>query len=142
MAFMRAEVSLDKENFLISDDLDEALFCKYNQIDLPPGEYNVDDEAPEDDSQFDSQFENWVESARIAQALGITHSFEIVEKFWGMLSAPGYMDRTDYILGDSQADVAQQMLDLFFDGPVEDMDDDELDDFSMLMGIIRVDEIE
>lgn len=138
MAFMRAQVSTIKENFLISDDLDEAVFCEYNNIDLPPGEYNVNDEAPEDDSQF----ENWMEAVRIAEVLGITHSFEIVEKYWGELSAPGYMDRTDYILGDSPADVAQQMLDMYFDGDIEDMDDDERDDISMLMEMIDAEEEE
>jgi len=138
MAFMRAQVSLNKEMFLVSDDLDEVLFCKYNEIDLPPGQYSIHDEAPEDDSEF----ENWVESARIAEILGIIHSFEIVEKFWGMLSAPGYMDRTDYILGDSLADVAQQMLDTYYYGDTEDMDEDERDDISMLMEMIDAEEVE
>lgn len=139
MAFMRAQVGDCKELFLISDEKDEALFCEYNAINLPPGEYYFGDVSPGED---DSKYEDWLEASRIFDNFGIHRSFEIVEKFWGVLSAPGYMDRSDYCLGDSQADVAQQMLDLFFDGPVEDMDDDELNDFSMLMGIIRVDEME
>lgn len=133
MAFMRAEVGEYKELFLISDEKDEALFCEYNAINLPPGEYDIDDEFPEDDNKYD----DWLEARRIFDNFGINRSFEIVEKFWGVLSAPGYMDRSDYCLGDTQAEVAEQMLDLFFDGPVEDMDDDELDDFSMLMEMIQ-----
>lgn len=139
MAFMRAEVGDYKELFLISDELEEVLFCKYNAIGLPPGEYDIDDELPEED---DSKFDDWLEASRIFDNFGIKRSFEIVEKFWGVMSAPGYMDRTDYILGDSQADVAQQMLDMYFDGDIEDMDDDERDDVSMLMEMMDAKEVE
>ena len=139
MAFMRAEVGDYKELFLISDELEEALFCKYNAIGLPLGEYDIDDEAPEED---DGKFDDWLEATRIFDNFGIERSFEIVEKFWGVMSAAGYMDRSDYILGDTQAEVAEQMLSMFFDGEVEDMDDDELDDVSMLMEMIEAEEME
>lgn len=138
MAFMRAEIGDYKELFLISDELEEVLFCEYNQINLPPGQYNVEDEAPEDDSEFDY----WMEASQIFDNFGIKRSFEIVEKFWGMMSAPGYMDRSDYILGNTQAEVAEQMLDMFFDGDIEDMDDDERADVSMLMEMIEAEEME
>ena len=138
MAFMRARIGDYKELFLISDDLGESLFCKYNQINLPPGQYNVEDEAPEDDSEFDY----WMEATRIFDDFSIKSSFEIVEKFWGMMSAPGYMDRSDYILGNTQAEVAEQMLGMFFDGDIEDMDDDERADVSMLMEMIEAEEME
>jgi len=63
---------------------------------------------------------------------------EIVEEFKGFaggLSAPGYMDQTDPIYGETMAEVAEQLLYMYFDEPEEDMDEDELADLEWLEGI-------
>ena len=68
------------------------------------GGYDEDDEPLEDEDvqeEVNSVFKEFKVS-----------SFDIMYKYYGQLEAPGYMDQTDYVLGDSQAEVAQQLLDL------------------------------
>ena len=65
---------------------------------------------------------------------------EIVESFWGWMTAPGYMDRSNIILGDSHADVAQRLLDLFYDGDTEYMSSEECEEAEWLQGIVDADE--
>jgi len=130
MAFMTAVVSDTQEYFLISDDLENTLFCKYNGINLPAGVYDDDMDPPDDEELAEAIAEVFKMFPNISQ-------FEIVFKYWGQLSAPGYMDQTDYALGDTEADVAQQLLDMYFDGEDEYMDDDERADRDWLESIVN-----
>jgi hypothetical protein len=104
MAFMRAAVSDTKDYFLISEDLEESVFCKWNGIDLPVGEYREDDD-PLEDEEMQEQVDGVFKEYSIKQ-------FEIIYAFHGLLEAPGYMDQTDYFFGDSRAEVAEQLIDL------------------------------
>jgi len=57
------------------------------------------------------------------------------EGFVGGLSASGYMDQSDPVYGETKAEVAQEMLDMYFDQPEDEMDEDELADMEWLEGI-------
>ena len=60
---------------------------------------------------------------------------EVTERlfgFGGRLSAPGYMDCTSWCVGETQADVARQLLELYFDQPEDEMDDEEIKDCNWL----------
>ncbi len=129
MAFMSATLSDFREYFLISEDLEEVIFCKYNSIHLPVGTYDEEGE-PSEDEDIAEEVDN------IFKMFPSVHQFEVVYKFWGQLSASGYMDQTDYCLGDSQADVAQQLLDMYFDGEDEYMDDAEKEDRAWLESVV------
>lgn len=128
MAFMTASVSTRKDFFMVSEDLEASVFCKYNGIHLPEGYYDKDDEPLEDKDMQDS-------IDAVFKEFNVS-SFDIYYKYYGQLEAPGYMDQTDYCLGDSQADVAQQLLDMYYSGEVEYMDDDEKADMEFLQDII------
>lgn len=129
MAFMRAVVSDTKEFFLISEDLEESVFCKWNGIDLPVGEYREDDDLLEDDEMQETV-------DRVFKEYSIKQ-FEIIYAFHGLLEAPGYMDQTDYYFGNSRAEVAEQLIDLFFFEDKEYMDKDELEDLEWLESIVN-----
>jgi hypothetical protein len=90
MAFMRAAVSDTKDYFLISEDLEESVFCKWNGIDLPVGEYREDDD-PLEDEEMQEQVDGVFKEYSIKQ-------FEIIYAFHGLLEAPGYMDQTRLLL--------------------------------------------
>jgi hypothetical protein len=47
------------------------------------------------------------------------------------------MDQTDYYFGDSRAEVAEQLIDLFFSEDKKCMDDDELEDLAWLESIVN-----
>ncbi len=128
MAFMRAAVSDTKDYFLISEDLEESVFCKWNGIDLPVGEYREDDD-PLEDEEMQEQVDGVFKEYSIKQ-------FEIIYAFHGLLEAPGYMDQTDYFFGDSRAEVAEYLISAFFDGDKEYMDKDELEDLAWLESIV------
>jgi hypothetical protein len=132
MAFMTASVSYQKDYFMISDDLEESVFCKYNGIHLPEGHYDEDDDPLEDEDLQDRINDVYMEYH--------VSSFDIIYKYYGQLEAPGYMDQTDYVFGDSQAEVAQQLLDMYYDGEVEYMDEGEKADMEFLQGIIDEEE--
>jgi hypothetical protein len=132
MAFMTASVSYDKDYFMVSDDLEESVFCKYNGIHLPEGHYDEDDDPLEDEDVQE-------EVNRVFKDHKVS-SFDIIYKYYGQLEAPGYMDQTDYVFGDSQAEVAQQLLDMYYDGDVEYMDEDEKADMEFLQSIIDEEE--
>lgn len=129
MAFMRAAVSDTKDYFLISEDLEESVFCKWNGIDLPVGEYREDDD-PLEDEEMQEQVDGVFKEYSIKQ-------FEIIYAFHGLLEAPGYMDQTDYFFGDSRAEVAEDLIAAFFDGEKEYMDEDELEDLAWLESIVN-----
>ncbi len=129
MAFMRAVVSDTKDYFLISEDLEESVFCKWNGIDLPVGEYMEYDD-PLEDEEMQEQVDGVFKEYSIKQ-------FEIIYAFHGLLEAPGYMDQTYYYFGYSRAEVAEQLIAVFFDGEKERMDEDELEDLAWLESIVN-----
>jgi hypothetical protein len=128
MAFMSAVIGRKKELFLVSDELEEIVFCKYNNINLPEGHYDDEDE-PCFDEDVEEEVRYVLEEFQIS-------NFDIVLKYYGQLSADGYMDQTDYYLGDTQAEVAQQLLDMYYSGEVEYMDAEEVDDMNWLQSIV------
>jgi len=130
MAFMTARVSDTPDYFLLSEDSEGCVFCKYSGIDLPAGTYTDDMDPPDDDGLYE-------EIVNVFKMCPTISQFEIVYKFWGQLSASGYMDQTDYVLGDTQAEVAQQLLDMYFDGEDEYMDDEERADREWLESIVE-----
>jgi hypothetical protein len=132
MAFMRATLSKGKDLFLISDDLDNVVFCTYNNIPVTKVGVYDDDEVEE------------IEDPELRETVALTfalfpsmRSFEIVEQFHGQLSASGYLDHTDVTLGDSHAEVAQQLLDMYFDGDPEYMDEGEKADMAWLERVAK-----
>ncbi len=127
MAFMRATIGETPDFFLVSEDLEESVFCKYNCISLPVGEYSEDDDPLEDEGMQE-------EVNRVFKDLKVRR-FETIYKYYGQLSASGYLDQTDYYFGDSQAEVAEQLISAFFDGDREYMDEDELEDLKWLESI-------
>lgn len=127
MSFMTPEISSEKSRFLLSDYLEEPIECECNGIGLSVGVYDEDS----DDEDFE-----WVYSEF---KIG---TFEIVEKFHGCLSASGYLDQTSIFLGDTQADVAQQLLDAFYDGEEQYMSDDEKQERAWLEQFLTEDEEE
>lgn len=128
MAFLRAQVYENKERFLIAENLEDAVFCKYNGISLPVGVYNPMELEEDSDAKY--------EANKIFDEFGC-YEFEIVEQFYGDLEPHGcYTDRSTYVLGDSIAEVAQQMLDLYFDGDPEYWDEDEKEDVAFLEGLL------
>ena len=132
MAFMHASIGHDKDYFMVSEDLEESVFCKYNCIHLPEGHYDEDDDPLENEDvqeEVNSVFKEYKVS-----------SFDIIYKYYGQLEAPGYMDQTGYVFGDSQAEVAQQLLDMYYDGEVEYMDEGEKADMEFLQSIIDEEE--
>jgi hypothetical protein len=132
MAFMTASVSYQKDYFMVSDDLEESVFCKYNGIDLPEGHYDEDDD-PLEDEDHECRVREIFKEYKVS-------SFDIIYRYYGQLEAPGYMDQTDYVFGDSQAEVAQQLLNMYYDGEVEYMGEDEKADMEFLQGIIDEEE--
>ena len=110
MSFMTPEISDHKSRFLLSDYLEEPIDCDCNGIHMDVGVYDNDSDD-EDVQAVCRQFD--------------INCFEIVEKFHGCLSASGYLDQSSIFLGDTQADVAQQLLDAFYDGEEQYMSEDE-----------------
>lgn len=133
MAFMRAEVSTAKELFLVSDDIEDPVFCRYNGIDLPCGYY--DDKVFNEDNMTPREFDEYNAVYKVLRKFPRMKRFEIVSMYYGRLTAPGYMDCTEYVLGDTIAEVAQALLDMYYD--TDGMDDDEKEDEEMLMRIVE-----
>ena len=136
MAFMRAYVSDHTHRFLVADTLEDPVMCGPNHIDLPEGTYDEGtyDEGAYDEGTYDKDHTMCLEQAIVVCALFNEYRidrFEIVEKYWGNLSAPGYMDQTDYVLGDTRADVAAELLFMHFDGDY-DLDEEEIADVAFL----------
>lgn len=128
MAFMRAEISEYKGLFIISDSLEEAIPLD-RRGGLKEGVYSRPDEEDED-----------ADVCSICEEFDID-DFEVVNKYSGCLFAPGYLDQTSLYLGDTRADVAQDLLDAFFDGPIEYMDEDERADMEWLNSIIEEEKV-
>ncbi len=129
MAFYHPSISKLKDRFLIADNLEEVIFCKYNSISLPVGTYNPMELEEDSDAKW--------EADRIFDEFGV-YEFEIVEKFHGVMEPYGaYVDRSDLYLGDSIAEVAQQLLDYFYDQDSEYMDEDEKEEREWLEEIVK-----
>lgn len=125
MSFMTPEISDHKSRFLLSDYLEEPIDCDCNGIHMDVGVYDNDSED-EDVQAVCRQFD--------------INCFEIVEKFHGCLSAAGYLDQSSLFLGDTQAEVAQQLLDAFYDGEEQYMSDDEKEERAWLEQFLTEDE--
>ena len=130
MAFMRAFISDEPETWIITEDDDgEILTC------LPDGDYD-NDLIEEDLAQIaetnDLDYESVIDDYKEALRLADNHDFTIRTGFRGYLAAPGYLDRTSAVIADSVAEVARELLDLYFDQELEYMDDDELEDAEWL----------
>ncbi len=129
MAFMRAYVSDHTHRFLVADTLDESVMCGPNRINLPVGTYDEDHTMCLDQALT----VHWLlDEYKVSR-------FEIVEKYWGNLSAPGYMDQTDYVLGDTRAEVAAELLFMHFDGDY-DLDEEEIVDVAFLESLLEIEE--
>jgi hypothetical protein len=130
MAFMRAYVSEHTHRFLVSDSINDPVMCEYNHIDLPVGTYDEDDDLPRAaDWPTDVQF---------------VPRFEIVEKYWGRMEAPGYLDCSDFVMGDTRAEVAAELLNMHFEGGFEgsfaagnDLDEGEVVDVAFLECLVQ-----
>ena len=125
MSFMTPEISSEKSRFLLSDYLEEPIDCDCNGIHMDVGVYDNDSDD-EDVQAVCRQFD--------------INCFEIVEKFHGCLSASGYLDQSSIFLGDTQADVAQQLLDAFYDGEEQYMSEDEKEERAWLEQFLTEDE--
>ena len=126
MSFMRAAISNEPETWIITEDDDgEILTC------LPDGDY-MDDLTEEDLAQIaetnDLDYASVIDDYKEALRLADNHDFTIRTGFRGWLSAPGYLDRTSAVIADSVAEVARELLGMYFDQPFDEMDDDELED--------------
>ena len=129
MAFLRAAISNEPETWILTENDDsEILTC------LPDGDYFALDEADfrqianDNDLDLDEVRADYKEALRLAD----NHDFTIRTGFRGYLAAPGYLDRTSVVIADSAAEVARELLDLYFDQPLDEMDDDELEDAEWL----------
>lgn len=126
MSFMRAEISNSVETWCFgNDDSFEVRTI------LPDGEYYALDYADYEQIARDNNFDpEEVEGAynAILADLGRSTDFTIATGYRGWLSAPGYMDRTDPVICATQAEAAQELLSMFFDGEIQYMDDGELED--------------
>jgi hypothetical protein len=129
MAFMRAAISNEPETWIITENDDDEIFTC-----LPDGDYFTLDEvdfrqiADDNNLDIDEVREAYNEALRLAN----NHDFTIRTGFRGWLAAPGYLDRTSVVVADSVAEVARELLDLYFDRSLEYMDDDELEDAEWL----------
>lgn len=127
MAFMRAYVSDHTNRFLVSDSINDPVMCDYNHIDLPVGTYDEDDLPRAADWPTDVQF---------------VPRFEIVEKYWGRMEAPGYLDCSDFVLGDTRSEVAAELLNMYFDDLDDsDLDEEEIIDVAFLESLLETEEV-
>lgn len=139
MAFMRASISQEPETWIITETDDGEI-----KTVLPDGDYFTLDEADlrqiaEDlDIDIDEVRSDYNEALRIAD----NNDFTIRTGFRGWLVAPGYLDRTSVVIADSVAEVARELLDMYFDHPLDEMDDDELEDAEWLADLCDSDEVE
>ncbi len=52
-------------------------------------------------------------------------SVKIIEGYGARLSAPGYMDCTEWTVFDTRAQAAEYLLEMYYDRPDDEMTDDE-----------------
>lgn len=122
MAYMRAEISAKKRRFISSFNGELEEYCGL----LDDGDY--DEDMEDDDPAYREDY-----SDELKELLAkYDWQFTITTAYYGLLSAPSSMDRTDITVGDTQQEVAQQLLDMYFDGDPEYMDEDEKEDEAWL----------
>jgi len=127
MAFMKPFISERKELLLLTDD-GMTTSCYAEGVDLPVGSLNSDGTLSDSWDALTGHEPGGKcgDIERLCRLFPDCEEFKVVDKYYGYLSAPGYMDRTDYVLGDTRADVAQQLLDTYFDSDEDYMDVEEL----------------
>lgn len=140
MAFMRASISQEPETWIITETDDGEI-----QTLLPDGDYE-NDLAEEDLAQIaeisDLDYTDVISEYSEVLRLANNNDFTIRTGFRGWLVAPGYLDRTSVVIADSVAEVARELLDMYFDQPFDEMDDDELEDAEWLADLCDSDEVE
>jgi len=53
------------------------------------------------------------------------------------MEAPGYLDASDFVIGDTRAEVAQQLIDMYFDGGYEGLDEEGIVDSAFLECLVQ-----
>ena len=132
MAFMTPTITSSKEYFMINHDSCEIVACKYTTINLPMGEYTVDDEEPPVGGE---EHRVWEEAKRVMELYSIDN-FTITWQYGGKLEACGYLDQTDWYLGDTLSEVAEQLLESFYDQEDQYMDEEEKADKAWLESLL------
>ena len=134
MAFLRATLNTEREVFVIherQEDGPDLIECTSLPNNLEPGDYSEGLTLAQilvagldlDDLEA---IQDYLKAEKIDE-------FTVTEPlYWGYLSASGYLDQTSKEIGESYAEVAQQLLDLYFSGEIEYMDDDEKEDLEWL----------
>lgn len=126
MAFTRADISNSTETWCFTD----GDSFEVHTI-LPDGEYydlDINDyEQIAEDNNLDPEDVEEAYNA-ILKEIGHASNFVLATGYRGWLSAPGYLDRTDPVICDTPAEAAQALLDMYFDGELQYMDDGELED--------------
>lgn len=125
MAFMRASISNNHETWLVTEQGD----CEIRTV-LPSGSYYDLDE--DDLAQIAHDLFLDIEDVRDDYNAALKEAndreFTICTGYRGWLSASGCLDRTPVVIADTVAEVARHLLDMYYDGSLEDMDDSELED--------------
>lgn len=127
MAFMRPYINTNPETYIVT--YEHQFPIQLHQV--PDGDYYRDDldgdETLEEDAKavLKDFFDEHPHLREITVITGLT----------GYLHAPGCLDQTDVCFGDTVQEVAQQLLDLYFDRDPEYMDDEEKDDMEWLKGL-------
>jgi hypothetical protein len=131
---MRASINKNPETFILHERQEygpDFLSCTSLPNHLKAGAYSADlTLAQIVDMGLDlndlEAIQDYLKEERIEE-------FEVTKPlYWGYLSAAGYMDQTSKELGESPAEVAQQLLDLHFLGETEYMDEGEKEDLAWL----------
>ena len=87
---------------------------------------------------------SWVplEYFEIDECLSFDHEVTLkkVRGFGCRMSAPGYMDATDWVVFDEEKDAAEFLSDTYFEGPLEEMSQEERGQLHFLVLITGDDE--
>ena len=127
MAFMRAKISTHYQTYALFEDQ----WAELQLNEIPDGDYHVDDLEDIEDEEVREASWKILEDLRSEQ-------MTIQTGYVGYLSAAGYLDRTDPIIAPTQGEVAQGLLDMYFNQEVED--DDEKADREWLEELIEEDQ--
>jgi hypothetical protein len=135
MAFMQPVIHKDKNYFVTYEsnmDQGPEFLSESSCPRLPPGIYTRDELL-----SYRNQFgrDTTREMIEFFREKDID-DFEILYQYWGWMSAPGYMDRSDVFLGESYAEIADQLLEMFYDGDPEYLDDSQKEEIEWLQSLI------
>ena len=125
---MSPSITPSKDYFMLSPYLEEAVYCKYNLVDLPEGEYTIDDIEPEQGTESHTL---WERSRQIFDKWRID-SFTIVYKYGGQVD----FDYQGWFFGDTVSEVADQLLDAFYRFTYEYQDEEEREDKAWLESLL------